>query len=138
MLWQALRHRQLPSKPVMCATIQVPDMRLPSILIRTGVIAAVLLSGPSLFTQQSRATPDAVEQKCIENHRASLSTRCILLPEGVTWEEFEAQMLAFCDCVGREAGRKLTKEEQDAIVQELATPAIQAKLAAVYQQCRPE
>ena len=106
--------------------------------MRTGAIAVMLLSGLWLFTQQSLATPDAVEQKCIEDHRASLSTRYIQLPEGVTWEEFEAEMLALCDCSGREAGRQLTKEEQDAIVQEQATPAIQAKLDTVYQQCRPE
>jgi hypothetical protein len=112
-------------------------MRLPTILMGTGVLAVMLL-GLWLFPQESRATADAVEQKCIKDHRASLIIRYIQLPEGMTWEEFEAQMLALCDCVGREAGRQLTEEEQDAVVQEQATPAIQAKLAAVCKQCRPE
>jgi hypothetical protein len=63
-------------------------MRRPGVLMRTGVIAATLLGGLWLSTEQSRATPDAVEQKCIDDHRASFATRYMLLPDGVTWEEF--------------------------------------------------
>lgn len=57
----------------------------------------------------------------------------IRLSEGFTWEEFEAGMLAFCECVGREASRQLAEV---AFVREQSKPAIAAKLDTIYTQCR--
>ena len=60
----------------------------------------------------------------------------IRLSEGFTWEEFEAGMLAFCECVGREASRQLAEDELVAFVREQSKPAIVAKLDTIYTQCR--
>lgn len=112
-------------------------MRLRNILIGAGVLAA-LLGGLWLLLQQIPVTADAVQQKCVKDHRTVLTFAYIRLPEGVTWEEFEAGMLAYCECFAREASRQLTQEELVAIVQKERTPAIDVKLAKVYQQCRPK
>jgi hypothetical protein len=112
-------------------------MRLRNTLMGAGALAVALLGGLWLFWSRSPAV-DAVQEKCVKSHRAVLAAALIRLPEGVTWEEFEAGMLAFCECVGREAGRQLAPDELVAFVREQSTPAIEAKLDTVYEQCRLE
>ena len=113
-------------------------MRPRNILMGAGVLAVALLSGLWLFLQQIGIAPDALQRKCIEEQRAVLRAAYVQLKEGVTWEEFEAEMLAHCDCFADEVGRQLTREELVAIGRDQSTPAIEAKLVAVAKQCRRE
>lgn len=108
-------------------------MRLRNTLMGVGALAVLLLGGAWLLWPQSPEA-DAIEERCVKNHRAVMAAAYIQLSEGYTWEEFEAGMLAFCECVGREAARQLAEEELVAIVREQSMPA--AKLDAVYRQCR--
>ncbi|HWA49565.1 MAG TPA: hypothetical protein VG742_14935 [Dongiaceae bacterium] len=108
------------------------------ILLGSVILAAVILGGAWLIVQRAPLTQEARERKCIEDQRRVLIAAYIKLKEGVTWEEFEAEMLAYCNCFAREANRQLTPQELAAIDRRQSTPAIDAKLVAIMAQCSPK
>ncbi len=107
------------------------------ILTGSIILATVILGGAWLIVQRVPLAQEARERKCIEDQRRVLIAAYVKLKEGVTWEEFEAEMLAYCDCFAREVSRRLTSEELAAIDLKQSTPTIDAKRMEVGKACQP-
>lgn len=101
-------------------------------------IIVIFLGGLWLFLDQMPLTQSARERKCVEQQRRVLWAAYVQLREGDTWEAFEERMLAYCACFAREVSRQLTPEELAILDRQQSTPAIDAKVLAINEECRPE
>lgn len=110
-------------------------MELKRIVIGAAIAAAVALGGWWLLFQLVPPARAAVQQRCVDMQHRTLWAAYVRLPEGVTAEEFEQMLVAFCDCVARKAEGHLTQRDSVAIVRNRSTPEIDGKIVAVYQQC---
>ena len=116
-------------------------MRLKYILTGAVVIAVCLLGGLWLFLRFERpsAALDAFQQACIAGQRQSITgsvTGGIAGGSLPLDDETEAKLLAYCDCVARAVGTRLSPQELADIGLEQSNPAVSSKLAAIFDACR--
>jgi hypothetical protein len=107
-------------------------------VIGAGILAVCVLGGVWMFVQRSPFTPSAFQRKCIDDQHAVLSVSYLRPREGVTQEDIEAEIVAYCACVAHEADRQFTAQELASISQKQTTPALDVKLVAIFNQCAPE
>ncbi len=113
-------------------------MRRRNILIGALILAVLLLGGAWLLVQPIPLSSDARERKCVADQRRVLTFAYVQLEEGTTWEQFEAEMLAYCECFARGVSQRLTPEELALLDRQQSTPAIEAKFANIFKACRTE
>ncbi len=109
-------------------------MNLKHVLIGAIVLALCLLGGLWVLLRQvpPSETLTSFQQTCIEGQRRGISGDARPLDEPT-----EARLLAFCDCVAREASSRLTQQDIAAIGLDQGSPAIDAKLEAIFATCQP-
>jgi hypothetical protein len=103
------------------------------VLVGATVIAVALLGGLWLFLRQvpPSHTLNSFQETCIEGQRRSISGDSRPLDA-----ETEARLLGYCDCVAREVGTRLTQHDIAAIGLQHSSQVIDAKLQAIFAQCR--
>ena len=108
-------------------------MRLKYILIGAVVVAVSLLGGLWLFLRSERpsASLDAFQQACVAGQRQGVSGATLPLDD-----ETEGRLLAYCDCVAREVGARLSPQEVADIGLEQSNPTVRDKLAVIFDACR--
>jgi hypothetical protein len=108
-------------------------MNLKHVLIGAVVVAVCILGGLWIFLRQvpPHESLSAFQQACIDGQRRSISGDARPLDD-----ESEARMLAFCDCVATEVGNRLSQQDIAAIGLDQGTPALSAKLEAIFALCR--
>lgn len=110
-------------------------MNLKHVLVGAIVLGACILGGLWLFLRQvpPSETQSAFQQACVEGQRRSVSGDTRPLDN-----QSEARMLAFCDCVAKEVGSRLSQQEIAAIGLDQGSQALSAKLEAIFALCRPQ
>ena len=108
-------------------------MSLKHAVIGAIVLAASVLGGLWLFLRQvpPSTTLDSFQETCIAGQRRSISGDVRPLDD-----ETEARLLAYCDCVAREVGTRLSPQDIAAIGLEQSGRALDAKLRAIFALCR--
>jgi hypothetical protein len=108
-------------------------MNLKHVLVGAIVLAVCILGGLWLFLRQvpPSDTQSAFQQACIDGQRRGISGESRPLDDPT-----EARMLAFCDCVAKEVGGRLSQQEVAAIGLDQGSPALNAKLEAILALCR--
>jgi hypothetical protein len=109
-------------------------MELKRVAIGAAIVAAGVLGGVWLF-QRSPVMHGTLRQACLDAHDRSLLAAYIRLPEGMTAAEYRERVLAWCDCVAREAQQRLPRKDLVAFVRNQMTPEIHSRIIAIYQQC---
>jgi hypothetical protein len=71
------------------------------------------------------------QQACVERQRRSISGDTRPLDE-----ESEARSLAFCDCVAQKVTSHLSPQDTAAIALDQGSPALAARLEAIFALCR--
>jgi len=108
-------------------------MNLKHVLVGAIVLALCMLGGLWLFLRQvpPGETQSAFQQACVEGQRRSISGDTQPLDDPT-----EARMLAFCDCVAKEVGGRLSQQDIAAIGLDQSNQALNAKLEAIFALCR--
>jgi hypothetical protein len=108
-------------------------MNLKHVLVGAIVVAACILGGLWLFLRQvpTRETQSAFQQACIDGQRRGISGDTRPLDD-----QSEARMLAFCDCVAKEVGNRLSQQDIAAIGLDQGGEELNAKLEAIFALCR--
>jgi hypothetical protein len=108
-------------------------MNLKHVLVGAIVLALCILGGLWVFLRQvpPNESLSAFQQACIDGQRRSISGDTRPLDDPT-----EARMLAFCDCVAKEVGGRLSQQEVAAIGLDQGSPALNAKLEAILALCR--
>jgi hypothetical protein len=108
-------------------------MNLKHVLVGAIVLALCILGGLWIFLRQvpPRETKSAFQQACVEGQRRGISGDTRPLDD-----QSEARMLAFCDCVAREVGSRLSQQEVAAVGLDQQSQALNAKLEAIFALCR--
>jgi hypothetical protein len=108
-------------------------MNLKHVLIGAIVVAICILGGLWLFLRQvpPNESLSAFQQACIDGQRRSISGGTRPLDD-----QSEARMLAFCDCVAKEVGGRLSQQDIAAIGLEQSGQALNDKLEAIFALCR--
>jgi hypothetical protein len=107
-------------------------MNLKHVLVAAIVVALCLLGGLWLLLRQvpPAESLSAFQQACIDGQRRTIAGDTRPLDD-----QSEARMLAFCDCVAREVGDRLSQQEIAAIGLDQGSAAIDAKLEAIFAAC---
>jgi hypothetical protein len=116
---------------------KVTRMRLKYILIGAVVVAVSLLGGLWLFLrfEPPNAALDAFQQACIAGQRQNITG-------GITGatlpvdDETESKLLAYCDCVAREVGTRLSSQEIADIGLQQSNATVRNNLAVIFDTCR--
>jgi hypothetical protein len=108
-------------------------MNLKHALIGAVVLAACALGGLWLFLRQvpPQSTLSGFQETCVEGQRRAVSGDIRPLDD-----ESEARALAFCDCVEREVGSRLSPQDIAAIGLEQSSKEADAKLTLILNLCR--
>jgi hypothetical protein len=108
-------------------------MNLKHVLVGAIVVALCILGGLWLFLRQvpPSETQGAFQQACVDGQRRSISGDTRPLDE-----QSEARMLAFCNCVVTEVGSRLSQQYIAAIGLDQGSPALNAKVEAIFALCR--
>lgn len=108
-------------------------MNLKHVLLGAAVLAACILGGLWLFLRQvpPSETQSDFQKACVEGQRRGISGDARPLDDAS-----EARMLAFCDCVAKEVGSRLSQQEVAAVGLDQGGPALSAKLEAIFALCR--
>lgn len=108
-------------------------MNLKHVLVGAIVLALCILGGLWVFLRQvpPQESLSAFQQACIDGQRSSISGDTRPLDD-----QSEARMLAFCDCVAKEVGGRLSQQDIAAIGLDQGNPALNAKLEAILALCR--
>ena len=108
-------------------------MNLKHVLVGAIVVAVCILGGLWLFLRQvpPHETQSAFQQACVEGQRRGVAGDTRPLDD-----QSEARMLAFCDCVATEVGRRMSEQDIAAIGLDQGSPALGAKLEAIFALCR--
>ncbi len=107
-------------------------MNLKHVLLGAALLAILLLGGLWLFLRQvpPSETLDSFQNTCIEGQRRGISGDTRPLDELT-----EARLLAFCDCVARGVGSRLSRQDIAAIGLDQGNPALDARLDAIFVSC---
>ena len=108
-------------------------MNLKHVLVGAVVLAVGILGGLWVFLRQvpPNESLSAFQQACIDGQRRSISGDTRPLDD-----QTEAKMLAFCDCVATEVGKRLSQQDIAAIGLDQGNPALSAKLESIFALCR--
>ena len=108
-------------------------MNLKHVVVGAIVLAVCILGGLWVFLRQvpPSETQSAFQQACIDGQRRGISGDTRPLDDPT-----EARMLAFCDCVATEVGSRLSPQDIAAIGLDQGSPALGAKLEAIFALCR--
>ncbi len=108
-------------------------MNLKHVLVGAAVLAVCILGGLWVFLRQvpPRETQSAFQQACIDGQRRSISGDTRPLDDPT-----EAQMLAFCDCVAKEVGNRMSQQDIAAIGLDQGNQELNDKLEAIFALCR--
>jgi hypothetical protein len=108
-------------------------MNLKHVLVGGLVLAGALLGGLWLFLRQvpPNQSLNSFQQTCVEGQRRGISGHALPLDD-----ETEARLLAYCDCVAAEVGGRLSQQDLAAIGLDQSSPALTAKLEAIFALCR--
>jgi hypothetical protein len=108
-------------------------MNLKHVLIGAVVLAALLLGGLWLFLRQMPPshTLTSFQQTCVEGQRRGISGDTRRLDDAT-----ETRLLAFCDCVAREVGSRLSQQEIAAVGLEQSSQPLDAKLEGIFALCQ--
>jgi len=108
-------------------------MNLKHLLVGAILLAACGLGGLWLFLRQvpPSSTMNSFQETCVQGQRRAISGDLRPLDDGT-----EARLLAFCDCVAEEVGSRLSQQDIAAIGLEQSSPALAAKLDAIFDRCR--
>lgn len=108
-------------------------MNLKHVLFGAIVVAVCILGGLLLFLRQVPPSESlsAFQQACIDGQRRGVSGDTRPLDDPT-----EARILAFCDCVAKEVGDRLSQQDIAAIGLDQSSQALNAKLEAIFALCR--
>ena len=108
-------------------------MKLKHVLIGAIVLAVAVLGGLWLFLCQvpPSSSLNSFQEACIKGQRKGISGDTLPLDDAT-----EARLLSFCDCVAKEVGSRLSQRDIAAIGLEQRSPAVDAKLEAIFALCR--
>lgn len=108
-------------------------MNLKHVLLGAIVLAACLLGGLWLFLRQvpPSSSMTSFQEACVLGQRRLIAGDARRLDD-----ESEARLLAYCDCVAREVGRRLSQQDIAAIGLDRADKTLDAKLQAIFTLCR--
>jgi hypothetical protein len=103
------------------------------VLVGAIVLAACILGGLWLFLRQvpPSETQSVFQQACVEGQRRGISGDTRPLDDPT-----EGRMLAFCDCVAKEVGSRLSQQDVAAIGLDQGNQALGAKLESIFALCR--
>ena len=108
-------------------------MKLKHVLIGAIVLAIAVLGGLWLFLRQvpPSSSLNSFQEACIKGQRKGISGDILPLDDAT-----EARVLAFCDCVAKEVGARLSQHDIAAIGLNQSNPAIDTKIEAILDLCR--
>ena len=108
-------------------------MSLKHVLIGACVLAACALGGLWLFLRQvpPDSTLSSFQETCIEGQRRGISGDIRPLDD-----ETEARLLAFCGCVEKEVGERLSDQDVASIGLEQSSKDVNARLDLILNLCR--
>jgi hypothetical protein len=108
-------------------------MNLKHVLVGAIVLAVALLGALWLFLRQvpPSGTLNSFQETCIEGQRRGISGDTRPLDDGT-----EARLLAYCDCVAKEVGNRLSQQDIADIGLERSSGALDAKLEEIFALCR--
>jgi hypothetical protein len=108
-------------------------MNFKHVLIGAIVLAVCILGGLWVFLRQvpPHEPLGAFRQACIDGQRRGISGDTRPLDD-----QSEAKMLAFCDCVAKEVGNRLSQQDIAAVGLDQQSQALSAKLESIFALCR--
>src|SRR4029453_11453446 len=108
-------------------------MNLKHVLVGAFVLAVCVLGGLWLFLRQvpPSSTLNSFQETCVEGQRRGISGDIRPLDDAT-----EVRLLAFCDCVAKEVGSRLSPQDVAAIGLEQSSRDVNAKLDLIFNLCR--